>query len=115
MPTTVPLNVSVPITLDGSGNGTASVGPTSHGEVWTPATVSVKVATATNEAQCLIYQGHSATPENFVDGTFSGSSGDSTDKATYPMRLGWKVWAVWAGGDPGAVAYLNVAGTRDIS
>jgi hypothetical protein len=112
---TVPLSESAPVTLDGSGNGTASLGPSSHGEVWTAATVSVQVSPpVTNEASCLIYLGHTATQENFVDGTFSGSSGDSTDKAAFPIRLGTMIFAVWSGGDPGAVAYLNVNGTRDI-
>lgn len=115
-PVTVPLSESAPVTLDGSGNGTASLGPSSHGETWTPATVSVQVSgPVTNEAQCVIYLGHTPTQDNFLDSTFSGSSGDSTDKASYPFRLGWKVWAVWTGGDPGKVAYLNVIGSRDIS
>lgn len=116
--------VSVPIgpegtaqvTLDGSGNGTARTGPLSARETWHPATASVRASSAVSEATCLTYIGDSPTQANFIDGTFSGSSGDSTDRvAGVPnIKTGWYVWAVWAGGDPGATATLNVNGTKDL-
>lgn len=112
---TVPLNESQPVKLDGSGNGTVKLGPRSHGETWHPEVASVKVSTATAEAACKIYLGHTATDDNFLDGTFSGSSGDSTDRVSgNPLWLGNYIFAVWSGGDAGATATLSVIGTREI-
>ncbi|MEU9022349.1 hypothetical protein [Actinomadura sp. NPDC048394] len=113
--TSVPLNETVPVVLNGAGGGTAKVGPLTAREVWHPSNASVKVSTITNEAQCLIYVGDSPTQANFMDGTYSGSSGDSSDRVgATTVRVGWYVWAVWTGGDPGATATLTVTGTKDV-
>lgn len=102
------------VSLNGAGNGTASVGPFGR-EIWHPATVSIKVSTNTNEAQCSIYTGSDTTDRNFVDGTFSGSSGDSTDKlAGQDVTPGNQVFAVWTGGDANALATLSIQGTKTI-
>lgn len=111
---TVPLNVSVPVVLDASGNGTARTGPVNLREVWTPQQASVKVATSTVEAECKVYQGEAPDDPNFVGGTLSGSTGDSTTNVYGPLYVGQYVWAVWTGGDPGATAYLNVGGSKTI-
>lgn len=111
----VPLNESATVKLDGSGNGTAKVGPISARETWSPANVHVSASTNAKEAQCLIYVGDSAIQRNFVDSTFSGSSGDSSDRVNATrVRVGQYVWAVWAGGDVGAVATLVVTGTKEL-
>ena len=116
MPRGLPLDETAQVTLDGSGAGTARLGPSAPGHVWRPTLASVKVATNTDEATCLVYAGPSATDAYFTDGTFSGSSGDATDRVTgkvlNPGR-GW-IWAVWSGGDAGATATLIVSGTKDI-
>jgi hypothetical protein len=110
-----PLNETTQIKLDGSGNGTAKLGPTAHGDEWDVSEISVKAnANPTNEATCNIYNGHSPTDDNFVDGTFSGSSGDSSDRTGPPLRLGSYIWAVWNGGDSGQTATLSVTGTRKV-
>lgn len=116
MTTTVPiLPGAVTIVLNGSGKGTAKLGPVGAREVWNPLTASVSCATNVKEAQCQIFVGDLPTPNNFVDGTLSGSTGDSTGRvAGMPVTLGWFVWAVWSGGDAGTVATLNVRGSRDI-
>ncbi len=76
---------------------------------------SVSASTNVKEAQCRIYVGPSPDPQYFVDATLSGSTGDSTDAvASQPVRLGSFIWAVWAGGDAGSVATLNVTGTKTI-
>lgn len=113
---TVPLNESRSVTLDGSGNGTLPMRPYGGGEIWLPTIASVKVATNTKEANCKIYIGPSATDPYFVDGTLSGSTGDSTDRVTgYSVDShGHTLWAVWAGGDAGATATLRVNGTETI-
>lgn len=116
MPVEVPIVPgAVTVVLDGSGNGKARTGPAGARETWTPAVASVSVSSNVSEAQCRIYVGPSADPQYFVDGTLSGSTGDSTDRvAAQPVRLGWFIWAAWAGGDAGATATLNVTGTKTI-
>lgn len=113
-PATVPLSTWANVTLDGSGNGTAKVGPTSLREVWTVGAASIRVATATDEAQCSIYAGPDTSAPNFVDLSFTGSSGDSTTNFAAPVIAGSYVFAVWEGGDAGQVATLVVTGTKDI-
>lgn len=113
---TVPIRPgTVTVVLSGAGGGTAKIGPTNAREVWSPEVASVSVATNTNEAQCRLYVGDAPTANNFVDGTLSGSTGDSTDRVSgRPVPLGDFIWAVWAGGDPGSVATLNVTGMRTV-
>jgi hypothetical protein len=105
------------ITLDGTGNGTARLRPDGPNEHWLPTVASVKCSSNTAEAACQIYIGQSATDVNFVDGTFSGSSGDSTDKVTgydISRHTNAYIFAVWTGGDPGANAVLVLSGTKEI-
>lgn len=109
---------SVGIKLDINGNGTVKLGPLSAREVWNPTSASVKtnqaVGSVVNEAVCNLYVGLSATQENFRDGTFSGSSGDTSDVVSGRLPKGNYVWAVWVGGDAGVTANLVVTGTKDI-
>lgn len=106
---------SVTVVLNGSGTGTAKIGPSGAFETWQAQAAAVSVATNSAEAQCRIYLGDSAIAPNFVDSTLSGSTGDSTGRVSArPLRLGDYIWAVWTGGDPGAVATLNVTGTRTV-
>lgn len=104
------------ITLNGAGAGTAKVGPLSAREVWHPETASVSAnQNPTNEAQCLVYVGLSATQSNFRDGCIDGSTGDSTDRvAGKDVKVGEFIWAVWTGGDAGVQAVLTVTGTKDV-
>lgn len=114
MPGTAPLSVPVQVTLDGSGSGTASAGPTGSGEAWSAITASVHCSTAAAEATCRVYAGADASARYFCDGTYAGSSGDSTTNLPPAVPPGQRVWAVWTGGDPGATAYLTLTGTRTV-
>jgi hypothetical protein len=109
---TVPLNETQSVTLNGSGAGTVKIGPVGHAVTWSPAVASVSCVPSppTNEAQCKIFVGEDTTQRNYRDGTFSGSSGDATDKVAGTIRMGKFVWAVWTGGDPGASATLTLSG-----
>jgi hypothetical protein len=111
---TLPLNAKAYVTLDGSGNGTASTGPQSPGEQWTGLTAHVSAATNTSEAICSIYSGAEAGPGYFGDATTWGSTGDGTSNLN-DVRVGGAVFAVWTGGDPGAQATLAVTGTRRVA
>lgn len=103
------------VTLDINGSGIVKVGPLSAREVWHPANAHVSVATNASEATCTIYVGDTPTQQNLRDATFTGSSGDSTDKiGADTVGVGTKVWAVWVGGDPGSQAILRVTGTKDV-
>lgn len=108
------LNESDSVTLDGSGNGTLKMVPYGGSLTWLPTVVSVKASSATAEASCKIYIGPAPTDQWFVDGTLSGSTGDSTDQVGgRPVDThGNALWAVWAGGDAGAQATMTVAGTE---
>jgi hypothetical protein len=118
--TSVTLNQSTVVTLDGSGNGTARLGPTGMREHWSPAAVAVRTSqapgTIVNEAQCRIYCGPDTSDSYFTDGTLSGSTGDSTaNVAGQVLDCGEYVWAVWTGGDAGAQGRIAVVGTKEIS
>lgn len=104
----VTLTETVTVTLDGSGNGTVSTGPTGPNETWLPSNVSVICSTNVAEATCKVYAGPAASPQWFKDITVDGSTGDATDRCNIPIPKGWFVWAVWTGGDAGATATLNV-------
>lgn len=114
---TAPLDAPAVVTLDAGGNGTAQTGPRGMRERWQPQVASVKTnqAKVTSEAQCKVYCGSDTSPTNFVDGTLSGSSGDSTGNISgRVVNPGESVFAVWTGGDPGAQGYLVVTGTKTI-
>jgi len=111
----VTLNETALVVLNGSGAGSAQLGPLTAREVWYPDTASVKVNNnPTNEAQCQIYKGLTATQDNFRDGTFSGSSGDASGKVTGKQSKGEYIFAVWSGGDAGQTAYLTVTGEKEV-
>lgn len=77
-PVTVPLvGESASVTLNGSGNGMAKIGPISSREVWSPdkAHVSANIGLVTNEASCQIYVGQQVNANSFRDGTLSGRRG----------------------------------------
>ena len=109
----LPLSAVVSVTLDGTGAGTAQIGPSFPREVWDVAVASVSVATNAKEAICKVSQGAIAG-QTFVDGTTWGSTGDSTSNFSAPVYLGSSVFAAWTGGDAGATATLTVTGTRRI-
>lgn len=106
--------------FDANGNGMAYVGPQSGREVWSPQNVHVSATTGlpvVNEAACSINVGipTAVNPASFRDETFSGSSGDSSDRVSADIiKCGTAVIAVWTGGDPGAIGTLNVTGTKTV-
>jgi hypothetical protein len=112
---TLGLTATASVTLNSQGNGTASIGPALPGTTWMPSVASVSASSNVNEAQCKIYAGAQVMQSSYIDGTLSGSTGDSTaniaGQVIYP---GQYVFAVWSGGDPGATATLNLNGTKTV-
>ena len=112
---TVPLFPdSVQVNLNGSGAGTAQLGPTGHGQVWTVNSISVRTAqtVSTGTCQCLVYVGDRASAENFLDGTFSGDTGDVFDTPV-TLKLNQSVFAVWSSGVASDIATLAITGTSE--
>jgi hypothetical protein len=110
----LPLSMKAYATLNGSGAGTAYIGPLSPGEQWSGLTVAVSVASNVKESTCSIYAGAAATPAYFADGTTWGSTGDSTTNVG-TVQVGGNVFAVWTGGDAGAKATMTVTGTKAVA
>lgn len=107
MTTTYPLAASV--TLDGSGNGTATIAPRGSGmSTITRTTVSVATAVKMPIAQTFI---NVATPPNLVDATYTGAN-DSSD-TTIPLQPGSQLLCVWSGGDAGALATVTCQITQE--
>lgn len=105
----VPLNLEVTVTLDGSGNGTAQLGPR-IGQRWNVTNAAVTIPNAVKVPQASWYAGGAATPGNFVDGTFTGNLDATGRIANFTITSGNYVFAVWTGGDPGAQATLSILG-----
>ena len=104
----------------GGGDGTAQIGPIGMREVWTLSAVFVKTSqadgTIVNEGTCKTFVGSDATDPNYVGGTLTGSTWDSSaNMAGMTVSAGEYVFARWTGGDPGVQARLNVLGTKVIS
>ena len=117
MGNTLTLTRTASITLNGSGAGTVQLGPASPGETWRPAQVSVSCSAvvATGTCQCSIYAGAGTMQSTFVDGTFSGDTGDTTDAVGgQVLNPGQYIFAVWSGGVPGATATAVIAGSREV-
>jgi len=109
------LNENATVILNAFGDGTAQLGPHGHGVEWRPDVASVKTNQTppiNNEATCQIYVGHAPTADNFVDSTFTGSSGDASGNVRVHLRVGSSIFAVWHNGDAGAQATLTVVGTQ---
>lgn len=111
----VPMRENASVTLNGSGAGTARVGPLSAREIWYPDSVSVSTnqTTIVSDAQCQIFVGDQAIQQNFRGSTFTGSSGDS-ETLTGTVKTGQYVWAVWTQGDAGALATVVVIGEKEV-
>lgn len=107
------LSATASVTLDGSGDGTAAVGPRSFRESWSGVVAAVKASSNVKEATCRIYAGADSSQANFADGTTWGSTGDSSSNIP-DIKSGGQVFAVWSGGDAGARATITVTGTRTV-
>jgi hypothetical protein len=106
-----PVDLTVKVTLDGSGNGTAQIGPNSG--KWALGLISVStLASAPKVASCTIYAGSASTATCLIDQTYN-AFGNSTNKAAgKDIYQGQNVFAVFTGGNAGDTASLRVTGQR---
>ncbi len=117
MARTVSLAASASVVLDSNGNGTAEVGPSLPGEVWSPGSTSITCGgqiPTTGTPTLFIYAGNGISNSTFIDSTYNvtgASSSMISGKQLYPGQL---VFAVWSGGPPDELATLAVNGTRQV-
>lgn len=107
---TLPLSASAQVVLDDNGDGFVEIGPEASGEIW-PAGYNAGVRCSSNTAEAIakVYCGG-----RFIGGSTWGSTGDaSTDTAQ--VGVGQVVRAEWTGGDHGAIAYLDITGTKEVA
>lgn len=100
--------------LNGSGAATIQLGPAHVNEQWAPSLASVwcSANVTTGACQCQIY---APDLSRFIDGTFSGDTGDSTDNfGGISLWPGQYVYAVFTGGVPGALANLRIQGQKTV-
>lgn len=101
------------VILDANGYGVITLTP--HGTQWEIDSMRVFVTPLsgnpqTFEATVNVYQGFLSLG-NAVDGTSSGSTGDTSDTVHY-LDDGQSLIVEWTGGDPGAQATVVVRGWR---
>ncbi len=98
------------VTLDGSGGGSCYIVIQQASTVLAPRLAIVSTSTATKVPTCVLYRGSAQAPVSVLDNTFTGN-GDSTGKVGGSLYYtGQAIWAVWANGDPGAQATLQIYG-----
>jgi len=108
-----PFQLSATVKLDGSGNGTAQLGPQSAVR-WEPSLVAIQTVnqSVTTVPACAIYAGSVVTPSTLVDQTYNGQNNSSTKIDGQILYQGQYVYAVWTGGVPGDTATLRVTGNQ---
>lgn len=107
------IDMPVSITLNGSGDGIASIGPARVREWWSNVVVSVSAVYVSSEAQVNLYVGSTVVSSTFLGTTPNGSHG-ATATLPNPIPAGYQIWAVWSGGDADVQATLRVQGTYTI-
>jgi hypothetical protein len=113
MPSTVPLNESGQVTLDGSGNGFVALGPLYTAQTWVPTQLNVNANVAPLIEPTFKYYRGTAGPSNYLGGTYTGSN-DSTDISGITINPGEKIYGVWSGGSPGTLMAMTLQGTINI-
>lgn len=93
-----------------TGYGVVRLSPA--GEKWEIRRTRVFTSTRNDEAECKMYVNQIA-PQHEVEGTWSGSSGDTSDTPIY-LEDGQALFIVWSGGDNGATATVTVSGWRSV-
>jgi len=106
------------VTLNGSGAGQVSLGPPA-GTRWALDLANVSVVAAGTGAApsaastCTLYRGSTSGPQQQVDVAILTGNGAASGKVGgVPYFPGQVLWAVWTGGDPGAIATLQVYGKQ---
>lgn len=113
MAVSIPLSVSARVTLNGSGNGSVSLGPLVPGVSWQPVSVAVRVNPTSNTvvSEFFLYNGI-AVDSNFLGGSYTGDNNSAGLAITlWPGQI---LTGVWTGGNPGATATMTLYGTQTV-
>jgi len=106
-------------TVSAAGTATAYCGPMGVGTVWYPQAAAISTTSGANDTStCSLYlspfenTSKALAPSTQIGGQSYAGGGDTIGLAVPPMRNGYYIIAVWAGGNPGDVAALQVYGTQ---
>ncbi len=106
-----------PAVFTAGGGAVAFVGPRVAGEAWAldQCYLSTSVGLL-DAAQCIVYAGPipapvAGIPQYAVTGSLAGG-GSQFGLGGVVISFGHFVYAIWAGGTPGASAFLRVTGTK---
>jgi hypothetical protein len=113
MASSQPYDLSAQTTLDGSGNGTAQLGPNGPFAIdLSLISIFTVNQSATVVPSCSIYAGSSVSSQYLVDSTYNGQSNSTSKASGQRLYPGQNVFAVWTGGIPGDKATVRVTGQR---
>lgn len=105
------LNESFQTTLNGSGNGTLTIGPQYTYQTWVPTLISVSLSSNVKEPVLKYYRGRSIG--SILGGTYTPSN-DQSDVSGQILNPGETFFFVWTGGDAGATAFVTLNGDIQI-
>ena len=118
---TVPIGndgIAFPQLVNGSGLALAWAGPAGIGTRWQAAQAAIYTSVGpADPAQAAVYVGPlptgalSALPQ-FQVASFLSGGGAQVPLGGVELEPGLYVYAIWTGGTPGALAYLNVTGVK---
>lgn len=103
-----PFNTNQKVTLSGAGYGFIRFAPV--GCSWQIRRIAVLCSTRVLEARCRTYVGQIGELY-VVDGTYSGSSGDTTD-TVIDLMDGTPLFVEWSGGDANTIATATISGMQ---
>lgn len=99
------------IVLNGSGGGTASVGPAGLGTVWYPASAVFGTSVTPFDTSTIqVYVGPAGVPSALQGTLITGGIG-TVSLAIPSISPGLYIIAVWTGGTAGSTVSMNVTGS----
>lgn len=102
------------VVLDSNGYGFVRLAPA--GQKWqitrTNVMASIPGVPIILQAKAVVYLGQ-ISPVNVTDGSYAGSSGDTSDTQIF-LNDGQPIFVEWTGGDPGATATVVINGWTSV-
>lgn len=104
---------SARVALNGSGDGSVTLGPVPAWERWTLARFVVATTGTGDEIpEAVVYQG-TAEGGRILDSTYTGNADTSDFSTPIDLPAGHFLTVVWSGGNPGATAVCELYGSRN--
>jgi hypothetical protein len=106
--------VAAPAVFAAGGTARALCGPSGLGQSWSLDQCYLSTSAGLlDPAVCSVYAGPQPVQEMLVAGSLQGG-GSQFGLGGIGIPAGWFVWALWSGGQPGAVARLRVTGSKTV-